>query len=150
MSTLSILDGGNREELATDVGMSLPSVRVISVLDELISLHGAPRSIHVDNGPELTSTALTRCCAQQHIAIHYIQPGKPQQSAYIERFNRCYRTEVLDAHVFTSQQDVRDLTAVWLVSHNTERPHDNLGRVPPLHFLPRPTVAAESLVPLST
>lgn len=147
--TLNILDEGNREGLAIDAGMSLPSVRVISVLEDLVSLHGAPNALRVDNGPELTSIALTRWCAQQHIAIHYIQPGKPQQNAYIERFNRSYRTEVLDAYVFTSLADVRELTAAWLVSYNTERPHDSLGRVPPLHFLPRPAATPESLIPMS-
>lgn len=60
-------------------------------------------------GPELTSIALTRWCTQRHIATHQIQPGKPQQNAYIERSNRAYRTEVLDAYVFTSLADVREL-----------------------------------------
>ncbi|ODT03016.1 MAG: integrase [Gemmatimonadetes bacterium SCN 70-22] len=148
--TLNVLDEGNREGLAIDVGMSLPSVRVIAVLDDLVALHGAPRALRVDNGPELTSLALTRWCAQRHIALHYIQPGKPQQNAYIERFNRTYRTEVLDAYVFHSITEVRELTAEWLVSYNTERPHDSLGRVPPLAFLPRPTAPQESTSALST
>jgi putative transposase len=148
--TLNILDEGNREGLAIDVGMSLPSVRVIAVLDDLVALHGAPRALRVDNGPELTSISLTRWCAEQHVALHYIQPGKPQQNAYIERFNRTYRTEVLDAFVFQSIAEVRDLTAEWLVSYNTQRPHDCLGRVPPLAFLPRPTAPQESRTTLST
>lgn len=148
--TLNILDEGNREGLAIDVGMSLPSVRVISVLEDLVALYGAPQALRVDNGPELTSISLTRWCAQQHIAIHYIQPGKPQQNAYIERFNRSYRTEVLDAYVFATMAEVRELTALWLVSYNTERPHDSLGRVPPLHFLPRTTALPQSPSILST
>lgn len=148
--TLNILDEGNREGLAVDVAMSLPSVRVIQVLDELVALHGAPQALRVDNGPELTSIALTRWCAQRHIALHYIQPGHPQQNAYIERFNRSYRTEVLDAYVFSSLADVRELTAAWLVSYNTERPHDSLGRVPPLTFLPRSTALPASSYNLST
>ena len=142
--TLNVLDEGNREGLTIDVGMSLPSVRVIAVLDDLVALHGAPRALRVDNGPELTAISLTRWCAQHHIALHYIQPGKPQQNAYIERFNRTYRTEVLDAYLFQSITEVRELTAEWLVSYNTERPHDSLGRVPPLAFLPRLTASRES------
>lgn len=148
--TLNVLDEGNREGLAIEVGMSLPSLRVISVLDDLVALHGAPRALRIDNGPELTSIALTRWCAQQHIAMHHIQPGKPQQNAYIERFNRTYRTEILDAHTFDSLAGVRELTADWLTSYNTERPHDSLGRVPPLHFLPRTTARPESQSSLST
>lgn len=142
--TLNALDEGNREGLAIDVGMSLPSGRVIAVLDELVAIHGRPRALRVDNGPELTSIALTRWCAQLGIALHYIQPGKPQQNAYIERFNRSYRTEILNAYVFHSIAEVRSLTADWLVKYNTQRPHDSLGRVPPLTFLPRPTAPSKS------
>lgn len=148
--TLNVLDEGNREGLAIDIGMSLPSVRVIAVLEELVALHGAPRALRIDNGPELTSIALTRWCAQHGIALHYIQPGKPQQNAYIERFNRSYRTEVLDAYIFHSITEVRELTARWLVTYNTERCHDSLGRVPPLFFLPRSTALQKSTSPLST
>ena len=147
--TLNVIDEGNREGLAIEVGMSLPSLRVVRVLEELIALHGAPKALRVDNGPELTSIALTRWCAQHHIAVHYIQPGKPQQNAYIERFNRTYRTEILDAHTFDSLAGVRELTADWLTTYNTARPHDSLGRVPPLHFLPRATARPESHSPLS-
>lgn len=78
------------------------------------------------------------------MAIQYIQPGKPDQNAYIERFNRSYRTEILDAYVFESRAEVRALTERWLVTYNQERPHDSLGRVPPLTFLPRPTSAGQS------
>ena len=148
--TLNVLDEGNREGLAIDVGMSLPSVRVIAVLEELVALNGAPRALRLDNGPELTSIALTRWCAQHLVALHYIQPGKPQQNAYIERFNRSYRTEVLDAFVFHTIAEVRALTAAWLISYNTERPHDSLGRVPPLAFLPRLPAPPKSTTELST
>ena len=73
--------------------------------------------------------------------MHYIQPGKPDQNAYIERFNRSYRTEVLNAHLFESIAELRALTDAWLRIYNSERPHDSLGRVPPLTFLPRPSSA---------
>ncbi len=76
--------------------------------------------------------------------LHHIQPGKPDQNAFIEPFNRTYRTEVLDAWLFTSLDQVRDVTASWLTTYNTERPYDSLGRVPPLTFLPRLTTVPES------
>ena len=81
--------------------------------------------------------------------MHRIQRGKPQQNAYIERFNRTHRTEILAAHTFDSLAGVRELTTDWLVSYNTERPHDSLGRVPPLHFLPRLTARPEYHSPVS-
>ena len=114
------------------------------MLDDLVAIYGQPSGLRLDNGPELTSIAITRWCAQRGIALLYIQPGKPQQNAYIERFNRTYRTEVLDAYVFTSIAEVRELTERWLTIYNTQRPHDSLGRVPPRSFLPRPTLPTES------
>jgi putative transposase len=142
--TCNILDEGNREGLAIEVGRSLPSVRVVAVLEDLVALHGAPTALRMDNGPELTSIVLTRWCAQRGIKVLYIQPGQPQQNAYIERFNRTYRDEVLNAYIFTSLAEVRALTATFLTTYNTKRPHDSLGRVPPRTFLPRPTAPAES------
>jgi transposase InsO family protein len=75
-------------------------------------------------------------CAEHGVATHYIQPGKPDQNAYIERFNRSYRTEVLNAQLFESISELRALTDTWLRIYNAERPHDSLGRVPPLIVSP--------------
>ena len=141
---LTIIDEGNREGLAIDVGRSIPAWRVTRVLDELVALNGRPAAIRVDNGPELTAQAFVDWCEERRIAIHYIQPGKPDQNAFIERFSRSYRTEVLDAYLFESLAEVRALTERWLVTYNQERPHDSLGRVPPLTFLPRPIAPMQS------
>ena len=89
-------------------------------------------------------------CTGHGIAIHYIQPGKPDQNAHIERFNRTYRTEVLNAHLFELVAELQVITDVWLNVHNQERPHDSLGRVPPLTFLPRSSSTGESTFELST
>ncbi len=148
--TLNVLDEGNREGLTIDVGVSLPSVRVIARLEQLIATYGVPNALRLDNGPELTSTALTTWCEERGIALHYIQPGQPSQNAFIERFNRTYRTEALDAHVFAHPDEVRIASEDFLHSYNTERPHDSLGRVPPLTFLPRPNVPLKFSSTLST
>lgn len=147
---LTIIDEGNREALAIEVGTSIPAARVTRVLDELIAVHGRPAAVRVDNGPELLAEVFVDWCATRGVVIQYIQPGKPDQNAYIERFNRSYRTEILDAYVFESLAEVRALTERWLVTYNQERPHDSLGRVPPLTFLPRPTSAGQSPFRLST
>jgi len=136
---LTVIDEGNREGLDIVVGISIPSRRVIRVLEALVVVHGRPTAIRVDNGPEFTAQPFVDWCAGYGIAIHYIQPGKPDQNAYIERFNRTYRTEVLNAHLFESVAELQAITDAWLVVYNQERPHDSLGRVPPLTFLPRPT-----------
>jgi len=75
---------------------------------------------------------------------------RPDQNADIERFNRSYRTEVLNAHLFESIAELRALTDIWLRIYNSERPLDSLGRVPPLTFLPRPSSAGKSLFAGST
>jgi putative transposase len=137
--TLNVLDEGNREALAVEVATSLPGARVVSVLEQLVAIHGAPRALRCDNGPELVSEALREWSERRGVALHFIQPGKPNQNAYIERFNRTYRREVLDAYLFASLADVRRETETWLTTYNTERPHDSLGDLPPLAFLLRPT-----------
>ncbi len=147
--TLNVLDEGNREGLAIEVGTSLTGQRVTSVLDQLIAIHGAPRALRCDNGPELLSRALTGWCERHGVLLQHIQPGKPNQNAYIERFNRTYRREVLDAYVFGSLAQVRAETETWLATYNTERPHDSLGGVPPLTFLPRPHAPPQSSYALS-
>jgi len=148
--TLNVLDEGNREALAIEIATSLPSWRVVAVLEELVAVHGAPAALRLDNGPELTAEPIAQWAAAQGIALRFIQPGKPDQNAFIERFNRTYRTEILDAHLFDSLDEVRAETTVWLDRYNTRRPHDSLGRVPPLTFLPRATSTSKSTYPVST
>jgi putative transposase len=104
---LTIIDEGNREALAVEPWTSIPASRVIRVLEGLIALHGCPAAIRVDNGPELLAQVFVDWCADRGIAAHYIRPGKPDQNAHIERFNRSYRTEILDAYVFESLAEVR-------------------------------------------
>ncbi len=139
--TLNVIDEANRECLTIEVGTSIPSARLIRVLDRLIDCYGAPDAIRCDNGPEMCSQAFTNWSRDRGIAIRYIQPGKPNQNAFIERFNRTYRTEVLDAYLFSTLEQVRAITDRWLRDYNEYRPHESLGDVPPVQFLPRLTTA---------
>lgn len=136
---LNVLDEGNREALAIEVDFSLPSTRVVAVLDALVAHHGAPQQLRCDNGPEFIADAMRTWCDAHGITLAYIEPGKPNQNAYIERFNRSFREEVLDAWVFTTLAEVRAVSDEWRHGYNTERSHESLGNVPPLTFLPRPT-----------
>lgn len=142
--TFNVLDEANREALGIEVGTSIPATRVIRVLEQLATLYGWPQGIRLDNGPELTAGVFADWCEAHRIALHYIQPGKPDQNAYIERFNRTYREEVLDAYIFDSVRNVQELTDAWLRIYNEQRPHDSLGRVPPATFIPRPPNPPES------
>ncbi len=132
--TLNVLDEGMREALAIEVDTSLPGERVVRVLKRLCDWRGVPQAIRCDNGPELISQALVDFCRDMGIAIRYIQPGKPNQNAYIERFNRTYRNEVLNCYLFENLDQVREITADWMITYNERRPHDALGDLPPTVF----------------
>ncbi len=135
--TLNVIDEANRGALGIDIAVSIPAARVIAFVEQLIDLHGWPRAIRCDNGPELTSDAFTAWCKKQDIELRFIQPGKPDQNAYIERFNRTYREEVLSAFVFGSLDEVREITVDWLEQYNEIRPHDALGSLPPARYRER-------------
>ena len=135
--TLNVIDEANRGALGIDVATSIPATRVVAFLGQMIDLHGRPDAIRCDNGPELISQCFTDWCCEQDIEIRFIQPGKPDQNAYIERFNRTYREEVLSAYLFDSLNEVRDITAEWLERYNEIRPHDALGSLPPARYRER-------------
>jgi putative transposase len=132
--TLNVNDDYNRESLHIEIDTSLPSQRVIRALDELVEVRGAPRRLCLDNGPEFISAALKQWAKQRGVELVHIQPGKPTQNAYIERFNKTYRTEVLDCYVFTSLSEVRRMTEDWRYRYNHHRPHRALGGLPPVPF----------------
>lgn len=142
---LNIIDEGVREALEIVVDTSITAGRVVRILDRLKSQRGVPRAIRVDNGPEMTARAFAEWCRENQVKTDYIQPGKPNQNAYIERFNRTYRTEVLDPHVFSTLAQVRDISWAWLLSYNEERPHKSLGNIPPAEFKRRLTTENSSL-----
>jgi putative transposase len=135
--TLNVLDEGAREGLATEIDTSLPAERVIRVLDQVVAWRGQPQAIRLDNGPELIAEPFMTWCAERGIELRYIQPGEPDQNAFIERFNRTYRTEVLNAYVFESLDQVREISAAWLQSYNEERPHEALAGLPPALYRAR-------------
>jgi len=133
---LNIIDDFNRESLAIEVDTSLPTLRVIRVLEILIAERGCPAIIRCDNGPEFISHLLELWCshASRKISIQFIQPGKPMQNAYIERKNGSIRRELLNAYLFTSLAEVRILSEEWRQDYNTERPHKSLGYLSPLQY----------------
>ena len=134
--TLNVIDEANRECLTIEIGTSIPSARLIRVLSRLIDCYGAPNAIRLDNGPELVSQMFTEWAAAKSIAIRYIQPGKPNQNAFVERFNRTYRTEVLDAYLFTNLEQIQAITDQWLIDYHEYRPHEALGSIPSVQFIP--------------
>lgn len=133
--TFNVLDDFNREALRIEIDTSLPARRIVRALTELIEIRGKPLMLRMDNGPELISADLESWARQHGVRLHFIQPGKPNQNAYIERFNRSYRNEVLDCYVFETLDEVRRMTADWLVRYNEQRPHESLGNLSPRQYL---------------
>lgn len=129
--TLNIIDDCNREALAIEVDTSISSKRVIRTLEKVIAKNGKPRTIRVDNGPEFTSKDFELWCRDKEITIQFIQPGRPMQNGFIERFNGSFRREILDAYVFFDLFEVKELTDNWIKEYNNERPHEALNNLTP-------------------
>jgi putative transposase len=132
--TLNIMDDYNREALWIEVDTSLPAERVIRVLENLLLWRAVPKQIRMDNGPEFISKRLENWAKEKQIELLHIQPGKPAQNAYIERFNRTFREDVLDAYLFDNLEEVRLIAEHWLEEYNTIRPHEALQGLSPRQF----------------
>ncbi|MEZ5482723.1 MAG: IS3 family transposase [Porticoccaceae bacterium] len=133
--SFNVMDDYNREGLGIEVDISLPSARVIRALEQIIEWRGKPAALRCDNGPEYLSQTLVDWANHHRITLLYIQPGKPTQNAYIERFNRTARHEWLDMHQFESIAHAQLLATQWLWQYNNERPNMAIGGVPPRQLL---------------
>jgi putative transposase len=129
--TLNIVDDYSREAVAIEVGRSIPASRVIRVLERLARTRGLPRVIVLDNGPEFTSRALDQWAYEHGVELHFIQPGKPVQNAFVESFNGKFRDECLNQNWFVSLADACQAIGRWRLDYNRVRPHSSLGDVPP-------------------
>ena len=132
---LTIIDDYNRQALCVEAHFSFPGDRVVRALEILEMERGLPEQIRVDNGPEFLSKSFTAFCENKEIQINYIQPGKPVQNAYIERFNRLYREDVLDAYLFKDVDQVNVLSENWKNDYNNHHPHKSLGYRSPIKFM---------------
>jgi putative transposase len=143
--TVNIIDDCNREVLGIKASVSLPAKRVTEYLELIACRQGYPLQLRVDNGPENISKEMVTWARNHHVSLRYIQPGKPAQNAYIERFNRTYREEVLDMYLFKNIAEVQAITDNWLREYNYERPHQSLGNLPPKEYIKRQLVSTNPL-----
>ena len=130
----NVIDDFNREGLGIEVDFSLPSERVIRALNQIIQWRGKPKQLRCDNGPEYVSNVLANWAKENSIELKFIQPGNPQQNAYIERYNRTVRYDWLNQYLFGSIAEVQDHATRWLWTYNNERPNMAIGGVPPMRL----------------
>jgi len=131
---LNIIDDFNREALFIEIDRSLPSERVVRCLDLAAEEHGYPTRLRIDNGPEFIAAALQNWADDHDVQLCFIQPGTPTQNAFIERFNRTFRNDLLDLHLFSDLQEAQDLATTFMWEYNRERPHKALGKITPHEF----------------
>ena len=132
--TFNVIDDFNRETLHIEVDTSINSGRQVRVFEHVKRDHGLPQVLRSDNGPEFLGEVFVQWAKANDVAIQYIQPGKPNQNAYIERFNRTFREEVLDQHLFARLEDVREAAHWWMIDYNETRPHDALRGMSPVEY----------------
>jgi putative transposase len=134
LRTLNVIDDFNREVLAIEIDTSLPSTRVVRALEQVVQTRGVPKTIRSDNGPEFIANALCLWAKSKGVTLQFTEPGSPTQNAYIERFNRTYRTEVLDCYLFRTTDELREITQPWKQHYNNERAHESLGGMAPVPY----------------
>jgi putative transposase len=134
LKCLTVVDEFTRECLAIDVAGGIRSARVIEVLAQLVSVHGAPRYLRSDNGPEFVATAVLRWLAAAGIDTAFIDPGKPWQNATDESFNGKFRDEYLTLNWFRNRVDARVGIEQWRRHYNEVRPHSSLAYRTPAEF----------------
>ena len=132
--TLNLMDAYTREALWIEVDNSLPGLRVVRVLEKVAQERGLPEAIQVDNGPEFISRVVDQWAYANGVALHFIDPGKPVQNAFIESFNGKFRDECLNQNWHTSLEDARRIIETWRVDYNTVRPHSSLGYQTPEEY----------------
>ncbi|CAA0096278.1 Uncharacterised protein [BD1-7 clade bacterium] len=127
----NVIDDFNREGLIVDVDFSLPAERVRRSLNQLIEWRGKPTQIQCDNGPEYISNVMAAWAKEHNIGLAFIQPGNPQQNAYVERFNRTVRYDWLNQYLFEDISEVQNQATSWLWHYNNERPNIGIGGITP-------------------
>ena len=128
---LNVIDDFNREGLAMEIDLSLPAERVVRVSEQIIEWRGKPKTIRSDNGPEYISATLLNWAARQGIRLEHIQPGNPQQNAYVERYNRTVRYDWVNQYLFDSIAEVQEFGTSLLWTYNKDRPNMALGGITP-------------------
>jgi putative transposase len=134
LRALTIIDEFNREAIDITIDSRINSTKLLRILNKLNFDYGLPKYIRSDNGREFTAFKVQQWAVEHNIQWLFIQPGKPMQNGFCERFNGTYRVEVLDSYLFNSLAEAQLITKAWINKYNYERPHDGLGGLTPIMF----------------
>ena len=131
---LNIVDDYSRECIGQIVDTSISGERLARFLDEISLYRALPETLVCDNGSELTSKAMFFWSQRAGVKLHFIQPGKPTQNAFVESFNARFRDTCLNQHWFRDLNDAKQVIDTWRYHYNYVRPHSALGYKPPVVF----------------
>ena len=131
---LNIVDDYSRVCVGQLTELSISGERMVRYLDQLAQTRGVPMILVLDNGPEMTSKAMFFWAQRHGIKLHFIQPGKPTQNAFVESFNGRFRDGCLNQQWFRDIDDARSIVNAWRKHYNELRPHSSLGYLPPKIF----------------
>ena len=147
---LTIVDNHTRESLAIKAGQRIRGLDVAELLEQLVSEHGCPEAIQVDNGPEFISKELDIWAYSNQVKLDFSRPGKPTDNAYIESFNARFRQECLNEYWSLSLSDAQEKIDVWRRDYNYHRPHSSLENLAPAVFAGQnpPGLRSENFPPL--
>ena len=134
LKCLTIVDDATHESVAIEVERAISGQMLTRVLDRLALSRGLPQVIRTDNGKEFCGKAMVEWAHARGVALRLIEPGKPNQNAYVESFNGRLRDECLNEHWFTSLLQARTLIETWRREYNEERPKKALGGLTPAAY----------------
>ncbi len=132
---LTMTDLCSKEVPVIEVDVSIGGARVCRILDRLFLTRPRPEALILDNGPEFAGTALDAWALQHGVQLHFIQPGKPVQNAFLESFNGKFRDECLNEHWFLTLQEAQLVIEAWRREYNEERTHSAIGNLTPMEFI---------------
>jgi transposase InsO family protein len=134
IKSLTVVDDATHEAVAIVPERALGGNQLVRILEQLANTRGLPKAIRTDNGKEFCSRAMLTWAHTRGVQLFLIEPGKPNQNAYIESFNGRFRDECLNEHWFTSLQHARVVVEAWRKEYNEERPKRSLGGLTPTDY----------------
>lgn len=134
LKCLTVVDDATQEAVTITPDRAISGAYVTRIMDAIKRSRGLPKVIRSDNGREFCGRAMAVWAHENGVALRFIEPGKPNQNAYVESFNGRLRDECLNEHWFTSLAHARAVIEEWRSDYNEQRPKKDLGGLPPAAY----------------